>query len=148
MRELIAASFGLLVATGAAAQTENPAAKALGDCLVAKSTGEDRLLVARWLLASLASAPQVKDVTTPTPGKKVTLDKGMAGLFTRLLTVDCKAGARPVFKQKTQAGFTVAGEALGRVAMTELLSNKDALAALATYVEYLDEKDFKEVTAP
>ena len=32
-------------------------AEALGQCMVMKSTGADRLLVARWFVSSLASAP-------------------------------------------------------------------------------------------
>lgn len=120
-------------------------AQALGECMVLKSTGADRLVVARWFLTSLASAPQAAGVATLTPGKKDEFDKGMAAIFTRLMAVDCADQARPLFKARDEASFRVAGEALGRVAMEELLNNPQASAALSGYTKYLRQEDFKAV---
>lgn len=121
-------------------------ARALGQCMVLKSTGADRLTVARWFLSAIASAPQVAGVATLLPGRKVELDKGMAALFTRLMAVDCAREARPLFAaQNAGESFRVAGEALGRVAISELLSNPEANAALGAYAQYLKKEDFKNV---
>ncbi|QGP79009.1 hypothetical protein [Sphingobium sp. CAP-1] len=142
----VAAGAMLLVAGSAAAQTDAEAqAQALGECMVLKSTGADRLVVARWFLTAIASAPQAQGVATLTPGKKDEFDKGMAAIFTRLMAVDCADQARPLFRSKDEAGFRVAGEALGRVAMSELLSNPQASAALEAYTKYLRQEDFKAV---
>lgn len=124
----------------------NAAAQALGECMVLKSTGADRLVVARWFVSSIASAPQTAGVATVAPGQKAELDKGMAALFTRLMAVDCADQSRPVFAAKdTGEGFRVAGEALGRVAIMELLGNPQANAALGAYTQYLKKEDFKDV---
>lgn len=121
-------------------------AQALGECMVLRSTGADRLTVARWFVAAIASAPQTAGVATLTPGRKVELDKGMAALFTRLMAVDCAKEARPLFAaQNAGESFRVAGEALGRVAISELLSNPQANAALGAYTQYLKKEDFKNV---
>lgn len=142
MGVMIAGAMLLLVAGPAQAQEE---AKALGECMVLKSTGADRLVVARWLLTSIASTPQAAGVATLTPGKKDEFDKGMAVVFTRLLSVDCADQARPLFKARDDAGFRVAGEALGRVAMEELLNNPQATAAMTAYTKYLKQEDFRNV---
>ncbi|MDO7833985.1 hypothetical protein Q4610_02910 [Sphingobium sp. HBC34] len=143
---MMAAALLLLGAGPAMAQADGQAqAQALGECMVLKSTGADRLVVARWFLTSLASAPQATGVATLTPGKKDEFDKGMAAIFTRLMAVDCADQARPLFRAKDEAGFRVAGEALGRVAMEELLNNPQARAALSAYTQYLRQEDFKAV---
>lgn len=131
--------------TSAAATAPTLHAQALGQCLVTKSTGADRILVARWLLAALASAPQAAEVATVRSGQKMVFDKAMAALFTRMLTVDCAPESRKVFAAKTSEGFRVAGEALGRVAIQELLTNPQANAAIEEYVKYLNKEDFKAV---
>lgn len=120
-------------------------ANALGQCFVSKSTGEDRIAVAGWMLAAMASAPKMADVARVDAARKVELDKGMAAVFTRLITVDCARESRPLFLAKSKAGFETAGGALGEIAMKELLSDPKAAQGLADYVKYLNENDFAGV---
>ncbi|KQN25163.1 hypothetical protein ASE86_02585 [Sphingomonas sp. Leaf33] len=148
--------IGFAIALGLAAttpvQTPPPAAaspaQALGQCMAMKTTGEDRILVARWMLVAMASGPQMTGVVTVQPGQKEKYDRGMATLFTRLLVTDCPDLSRAVFKLRDNAAFRVAGESLGQVAMQELLTNPQASAALGAYVKYLDLEAFKKVTTP
>jgi hypothetical protein len=147
----VAAATALGVATPLAAQPAasdagaDAAAQALGQCLVLKSTGADRLTVARWLLSAIASAPKVADMVSIGPDQHDAADKSMAQVFTRLLTTDCAAETRVLFKDRTEAGFRVAGEALGRVAMEELFNDPKAKAALGSYTRYLDRTAFTAV---
>ncbi|SOB79896.1 hypothetical protein SAMN06297144_0787 [Sphingomonas guangdongensis] len=124
---------------------DDAAARALGQCLVLKTTGADRLTVARWMLAAMASAPQMSDVVTVQPGQKERNDRAMAALFTRLLVTDCAERSKVLFGMATVNGFETAGEALGGVAMKELLSDPKASAALAAYASCLDKEAFKPV---
>ena len=117
----------------------------LGQCFVNKTTGEDRIAVARWLLAAMGSAPKMADVTRVDPARKVAVDKAMAVIFTRLITKDCAAEARPLLKAKSDTAFRAAGEALGRIAMTELLSDPKAAQGVGSYTEYLNEADFADL---
>lgn len=134
---------------GAPAQAaDGDAPQVLGRCMAMKTTGEDRILVARWMLVAMASAPQMRDVLTVAPGRKEGLDRGMAALFTRLLVRDCPDAAQAVFKLKSNQAFQVAGESLGRVAVQELLTNPQASAALGEYVKYLKAEEFGPLTAP
>lgn len=150
--------IGFAIALGLAAtapvQAAAPApaaaspAQALGQCMALKTTGEDRILVARWMLVAMASGPQMTGVVTVQPGQKEKYDRGMATLFTRLLVTDCPDLSREVFKLRDNAAFRVAGESLGQVAMQELLTNPQAAAALGAYVKYLDLDAFKAIAAP
>jgi hypothetical protein len=143
---LIAAIIGPAAPAAPQSAIDAPA-KALGDCMVLKTTGADRLLAARWILVVLASGPQAKDLVTVAPGKKEELDKGMAALFTRLMVNDCANQSRALFGTGDLSGFRIAGGALGRVAMQELLANPQAEAALSEYTKYLNRDDFKSVMA-
>lgn len=147
IRSTLVLATAAMLATPAPAQEapRSPEATALGTCLTAKSTGEDRIAVARWLLGALASLPQVSDVAAVKPEVKATLDKGMARVFTRLLAVDCAAQTRALFATGSTDGFRIAGESLGAVAMGELLGNPGARDALGSYTKYLNKDDFKAV---
>jgi hypothetical protein len=125
-----------------------PAAEvdALSECLVAKSTGADRVLLAKWIAAAMLSAPQLADIGKVDASKRDSLDRDTAALFTRIVTKDCLEQARPAFKQGSTA-MSGAFEALGRVAMQELTGNPQSSAAFATFTKYLREEDFAGVRA-
>ena len=97
-----AAGVALSLAPQAATaqSSDNAAADALGNCLARKSTGEDRLVFAGWMVAALASAPQLAGVANVDPSTKAALDRQLAAIFTRLMTVDCAAEARPLFQAR------------------------------------------------
>ncbi len=133
-----------LANTAMAADDAAPAAtpEALSKCLTMKSTGQDRLTFAGWMVAALASAPQMKGVATLAPGKKDELDRDVARVFTRLIAVDCAEFSRPLMKDRNNSAFRTGGEALGRMAMQELLSNPDAAKAMEAFAKYIDPMEF------
>jgi hypothetical protein len=122
------------------------AADRLGRCMVSKSSGEDRIAVAGWMLAAMGSAPQLKGVVTVEPGKKEQADRTMAAFFTRIMTVDCAAEAKVLFASGDRRAFELAGRPLGEIAMRELLGNPVAMDSMAAYTRYLKESDFAGVT--
>jgi hypothetical protein len=138
-------SPGLAADTAPTATDLSAQANALGQCFVNKSTGEDRMAVARWMLAGLASAPKMTDVASVDPTRKMAVDKAMAAIFTRLITIDCANESRPLFLAKSKAAFETAGGALGEIAMKELLSDPKAEEGLSSYTNYLDESAFANV---
>jgi len=146
-RLAIAAMISSLWTGAGLAQTNAPkdleGANALGECLVLKSTGKDRVSIMRWLLAGLISAPAVADIATVNAATKAGLDKEMAAIFTRLIATDCAELSKPLFRAKNTRAFEIAGEALGRIAVAELLSNKQAEAAMSAFTQYLKDDDFK-----
>jgi hypothetical protein len=145
---ILAATVGtaaLAVDVAPATAEVNAQAEALGQCFVRKSTGEDRIAVAKWMLAALASGPQMEGIFKVDPARKVEFDQHMAAVFTRLMAVDCANEARPVIKTNSKAGFEAAGGALGGIAVQELLTNPAATRALEEYTKYIKESDFANV---
>ena len=116
---------------------------ALKQCLTLKSNGGDRLIFAQWLVAAMASAPQLKGVAVVNPDKRDQLDHDMAAIFTRLITVDCKDVARPVLKSKNMEGFSAAFEVFGKLSIVELTANPDASRAMGSFTKYIDDKAFE-----
>jgi hypothetical protein len=137
-----------VAAAQAQAQTQELTATgraALNECIRLKSTGQDRLLLARWIIAALGSGPQVKDLTVVDSAKKAGLDQAVARTFTRLLAVDCAAEAKPLFMARDSAAISAAGETLGQLAVQELMANKDAAAAVGAFAQYIREEDFADL---
>ncbi len=129
----------LALALPAAAQdAAEPTANELGNCLTMKSTGADRLDFARWMVASLGSAPQIKDIATVSPDSKEKMDRKMAATFTRLVMGDCGEISRGLIKSRSPDAFRAAGEAFGKMAMQELLGNREAAAGLEAFTKYID----------
>jgi hypothetical protein len=123
----------------------NVLANELGRCIVSKTTGEDRIAVAGWMLAALASAPQLKGVAEVAPARKDAADRGMARTYTRLIAKDCESQSRALFATRKPEAFGAASRPLGEIAMRELMSDPATMAALAAYANYLDNDDFKDV---
>ena len=117
--------------------------KLLGECFTRKSTGEDRINLAKWVVAILASSPNVAGVAKLEPGLKDQLDVQTAKTFTRLFTQDCAAEARPLWQARSTAGFRVAGETLGRLAIQEAMSGPGVDAMFSGYAAKIDRAAFK-----
>ena len=151
MKTFHAVIAGLMLCSavaGAHAQIpdSDAAAKALGRCLVLKSTGEDRIGLARWVGAGVLASSHVADLGQVSTAKREAVDRQVAALFTRLITKDCVEQAKPVMTFNSSAGMSVAFEALGRAAMQELMTDPKASAAMGTFTQYLDHADFAKFT--
>ena len=127
----------------AADTVETVLANSLGQCFVLKTNGEDRLAAARWIAVIIASTDKVKDTVTVSAQAKDQLDRKMAEIFTRLMTVDCVKESKAMAKLRSADGFRRAGEALGRIAMMELLSGPGQAEALGGYLRHLNPDDFR-----
>lgn len=150
MKSLVyfAASASLLLANIASAQStlspeqEQAFTVKLRDCFAAQTTGADRTTFARWFVAILASAPKVQGVARVKPGVKDQLDRQVAAIFTRVITKDCAAESRPLWKVRSDAAFRVAAETFGRLAMQEVSSDPEGQKIFAGYASYIKPADF------
>lgn len=142
----VAAIAALFVGSAVQAQTlvatPDQASRALGQCFVLKSTGSDRLLVARWLAGAMGMGEATRDMVTVDEAAKLATDKAMAGPFTRLFTRDCADEAAPLIKAQNQSGLEAAGGMLGEMAMRELMSDPKVSAATFAYLQFIDPAAF------
>lgn len=123
----------------------NEHASRLAQCISLSTTGKDRLVTARWLATSMASAPLLADALSVNTGKKREIDIAMGALFTRLFTVDCRAEAAPLFKNRDTLGIEAASGRLGEIAMKELMSDPVAMVAIVEYAKYADNDAFAKL---
>ncbi|MFO1256216.1 MAG: hypothetical protein U1E37_11210 [Sphingomonadaceae bacterium] len=143
---MVAASLAVLVSVSSPANAQgeglSPQLKVMADrlstCMVENTSAADRQNVIRWLVLSMAAAPQVKNDITIEAGAKDDADRKMAALFTRLVTKDCAEFARPLFQSGTRSAFELAFAPLGRVAARDAFSDPSTAQAMMSYAKYID----------
>lgn len=91
----------------------------------------------------MAKSPQIADLAAVQNQRKVELDKAFGQLIIRIVNKDCFDQVRPIAAENLETAFSQVGEALGEVAMQELMGNAETEKSLTAYVEYLSEADFK-----
>ena len=118
--------------------TPNADTMALGKCLVGKSNGEDRILIAQWVGASIAMSPEMQDIVTVDAQAKDRLDRRIAETFTRLMSEDCRSEMTVMVRKNDAMGIQAASGMLGQMAMQELLRDPATMQALIAYGRYMD----------
>ncbi len=120
-----------------AGREASPMALALGQCVVGMTTGNDRVLVARWLGSSISSSPELADVVKVDQAAREAIDREMANLFVRLFTQDCFDEARPIVLANDLQSVEMAFGMLGEVAMRELMTDPLATQAMTSYANHI-----------
>lgn len=140
-RGIVAGMMAAVLLAGAApaqAQADGDAGKRLGQCLVEKSTGGDRVNLMRWLMASWSQSERLKDMVKIEPAVREAADRAMAAVVTRMLTVDCLEFARPVLKAHDSAAMRDAFRAFGEIAGGEIARDPDGGSAMTNFSKYID----------
>jgi len=109
----------------------------LGECLVAHTTPQDKLLLVKWIVGSYAHHPALKGMVKVDEVAFHHTEEGVAHLFERLLTKDCKTQFEEAVKEKgpqaVQEGFAY----LGKMAGLEVSTNPVVQQTLQHFVGYL-----------
>lgn len=145
---IVAMAVGIALPDSAIAQTgteQQAQVDALGQCLTMKSTGSDRIAFAGWMVAAMASAPQLKGLAVVSQENRENLNRDLARIFTRLVTIDCRDFTRPLMKAGNTKAFSSAFEVFGRLAMQELTGNPEAEQAMGEFSNYINEADFADL---
>lgn len=112
---------------------------ALATCLADSTTGKDRKDLARWVFVAMSAHPGMRDLAANSPETGEQINKAMGVLVTRLLTESCPREVQAVAKGSEGAqGLRSAFEALGRLAMAELMSNAEVSASVSKFEGYVD----------
>lgn len=119
----------------------SPESDAFGQCLVAQSTGEDRLLLARWMTLAFAAHPAVQDAVTRDATKVDETNQQVAALFTTLLTERCVNEAKAAVAAEGDVGVAMqtAFQMLGAVASQEAMIAPEVSDTVNGFIQYLDE---------
>lgn len=111
----------------------------LSTCVTDNTSGKDRKDLARWILLAMSSHPEFRQYASSEAGRVTdSTNQSVAALFESLITESCAGEANAAFKEKGSAGIGSAFEALGALAMQELMSNEDVKAAMGAFEKYVD----------
>lgn len=125
-----------------------PASEALGTCMVDSLNGKERKELAQWIFFAMAAHPDIKIYSKVTPDDQTEVDKYVGNLVTRLLTVDCSQQTKNATKEDSRKALEDAFGLVGKVAMQELMSNKEVATSLYGYAKYVDKQKLTEVVGP
>ena len=132
----------LLLATTALA---GPYTDDLSKCLVASTTQNDRVALARWIFIAFSAHPAVAPLSAVKTPDIESANAEVGGLFMKLLTDTCRDKAKMALQYEGPAAMQFSFQALGQVAGMELASNPDVKAKMSGFAKHLDEARLKEL---
>lgn len=113
--------------------------EALTTCVTDNTSGKDRKDLARWTFFSIAAHPELQRYTSDAlAANRDGASQQFAEILMRLLTKTCVAEAKQSFAQGGSTAIGTAFDALGRLAMMELMANPDVLQSTSKFEQYLD----------
>jgi len=126
----------------------SPLTDALGQCLADNTTGKDRKNLAKWIFVGIAAHPEMKPIAAAAPKSVETAQRTAAELFTKLIGTSCVKEMRVVIKAEGADGARVAFEYLGKIAMQELMGNKEVSATIGGVERFIDQSKLDSVLRP
>jgi len=119
----------------------------LAKCLVRSTTQEDKVLLVRWMFATMALHPDVKYLARVSAAERTRLDKQVATLIESLLTKSCLSEARDALQNEGGATFETSFNVLGQVAARELFAHPDVAAGNAELAKMFDAQKLEKALA-
>lgn len=142
--QTVAALSLALCALVPAAPAKAAPVDALGQCLNAKASDADRVVLVRWIFAGMARSEATRDMANLTEEQRVAAVRKAGLLLERLLTVDCRAETIAEMKADPDALEKSFGT-LGERAMEDLLRDPHVAATFAGIIQYIDMNKFASV---
>ena len=120
----------------------------LSKCLVRATTEQQKAVLVEWVFSIAALHPSVKPLSSVSDAQRTDLNKGVAALFTTLLTDTCRKETQDAVKYEGPAAIQTSFGLLGQVAMTDLFSDPSVTQGLGAFTQYLDKAKFDAVFKP
>jgi hypothetical protein len=135
---ILAAAFIVFSVIAVKPSNANPSIEALSTCLADYTTGKDRKDLIRWLFLAMAAHPEMRELANSSQESKDSASKQVGLLFTRLLTDNCIAQVKSVSKDDLNKAIGSSFELLGKLAMQEIMMNKEVSASILGIDRYVD----------
>ena len=134
----------LLAVASLAAQAQSPV-DPLSRCLADNTSGRERKELARWVFFAIAAHPEIKQYAVATVSQATDeANRALAKTVTRLLTESCLKQTQDAMKQGGTRAIQIAFQALGQLAMQEIMSSADVMAAMSSFEKHLDQSKFND----
>jgi hypothetical protein len=139
--QVIILSAVLSVCFPALAQTPTDT---FADCMINSLNGKERKNLAKWIFLSMAAHPSIKPFLNATANDIQESDQYIGQLITRLLADDCPNELKAAYQSDPKA-VENAFELVGKIAMQELMTNKETMNALTNYFIYADQEKISNI---
>ena len=140
-------AVAVVLFASAAPAYAGPHADELSKCLVESTSPKDRAAFVRWMFASAAAHPAVKDLISVSPDAMEQANEDMARMCMTLLAEHCLAESRKAIKYEGATAFESAFRTLGELAGTELFGSAEVSGAMSSFESYLDEEQLAKLAA-
>ena len=119
----------------------SPIAKArqLGDCMIESLNGKERKELAKWIFFGMSAHPDMSSYGNVTQTDRITTDKTVANLISRLLLEDCLNEFKVVAYDNM--AIDQAFSLMGETAMQELMNSESVERALTNFIKYIEIKN-------
>jgi hypothetical protein len=108
-------------------------------CIVNKSSPADRGAFMAWMFSAVSSDPELQKFTTLDRAKRDQIAASAAGIFQRLLLVDCRKEAVAALKSDGEDAITQSFGELGKAATRQMFQSPQAQAELETLGKNFDD---------
>ncbi|PCI77690.1 MAG: hypothetical protein COB20_07160 [SAR86 cluster bacterium] len=116
---------------------------ALSDCLLTATTEENELSLVRWMFTAMALHPAVEEIADISLSAREQANREMADLLVELLSRRCFSETRLALKNEGSLALQTSFSALGQLAATNLFSDPNVAAGLASIATYISAEDLE-----
>ena len=107
-------------------------------CLVTSTNNRDRTKLVKWMFRVYGDHPDVSYMVDLSDREKKVIDKDVADIFTRLLSLDCIDETKKALDYEGDNVMFTAFEILGSVAAKGFIENQYVERAINKFVEQVD----------
>ena len=115
-----------------------PSTDQMADCLVKRTTGQDRIDLARWAVLALSKHPDVSAFVVVDESIDEEIQRSMSELFERLVFSDCSEETKNALKDDGSVSFKNAFTVLGQIAAAELMRRPEVTKSINGFLNYVD----------
>ena len=108
--------------------------------MIQKTSDADKTSLMRWMFAAVTKDPALASMTTLTDADREKINRTMAGIYNRLMLIDCRSQTVAALKNEGAQAFHQSGEALGEAAVNRLMNSPAADEELSKFADYMDKK--------
>lgn len=120
------------------AETGAQAQQALGDCLVASVSDDDKRALVRWIFAMLARHPDVKPLSDINAAQDEKIVRDAGAVFETLMADKCALQLRAAVRRSGTDAVGKSFERLGETAMGALLQDPSVMAGVSELMQHAD----------
>ena len=133
--------LGLLALSPAAPAGEF--ADKLSNCLLTATTEEDKLSLVRWMFSAMALHPGIEEIAEVPLSVRERANREMAELLVDLLSIRCYSERQLALQNEGTLALQASFSTLGQIAATNLFSDANVAAGLASLETYISAEDLE-----